>query len=105
MKKEMTERRGAGIPRAGFEENLADWLENPSWREYYETAPSERCRTLIALEFWYSGYESEDALRQIEAIEETLDIADWEHLFRWCGNNPRKKAIHDRIRRLEDSGS
>ena len=33
--------------------NAEDWKENPYWKEYYETAPSEQCRKLIALEFWY----------------------------------------------------
>ena len=85
---------------------LEKWLENPSWREYYEEAPSDRCRELIALEFMYSedGYsdeETEEILREIRRTEETLGLADWKHLFRYCGNNPRKKTIHDRIAELE----
>ena len=34
-----------------MERILKEWLENPFWREYYEEAPSDRCRELIALEF------------------------------------------------------
>ena len=86
--------------------NLEEWLENPFWREYYEEAPSDRCRELIALDFMYSearcsDEESEEILREMRRTEETLELADWKHLFRYCGNNPRKKTIHDRIAELE----
>ena len=84
-----------------IEENLKDWLGNPSWREYYEAAPSGQCRELIALEFYYSEYETEETVREMERIEGKLTQEDWRHLYRYCGNNPRKKAIHDRIAELE----
>ena len=41
---------------------LNEWLENPSWREYFEKAPSEKCREVIALEFVYSELEEEGIL-------------------------------------------
>ncbi len=85
---------------------LEKWLKNPAWREYYEQAPSEKCREFIALEFCYSearcsDEESEEILREMRRTEETLELADWKHLFRYCGNNPRKKTIHDRMAELE----
>ena len=88
-----------------MERILKEWLENPFWREYYEGAPSDRCRELIALEFMYSedGYdeeELEEIQREMERVEETLGLEDWQHLYRYCGNNPRKKIIHDRIVKL-----
>lgn len=79
---------------------LRKWLRNPSWREYYEEAPSDRCRELITLEFMYSddAYDDDqEILREMRRVEETLGLADWQHLYRYCGNNPRKKRIHDRI--------
>ena len=81
-------------------ENLKEWLENPFWREYYEGAPSDRCRELIALEFMYSEEEQDDLIPEMENIEKELALEDWRHLYRYCGDNPRKKAIHDRIREL-----
>ena len=79
---------------------LKEWLENPSWRECYESAPSEQCRELIALEFMYSDRQTDALVRQMERAEEKLALADWQYLYRYCGNNPRKKVIHDRIAAL-----
>ena len=79
------------------EKNLREWLENPHWRKYYDTAPSALCRQLIALEFWYSEHESDAAVAALEEWEECLSLEDWQHLYRWCGNSPEKKRIHDRI--------
>ena len=78
-------------------EILQEWLENPYWREYYEKAPSEKCREVIALEFVYSELETEEILEELEAAEKELALEDWQYLYRYCGNNPRKKKIHDRI--------
>ena len=83
-----------------LKEILALYLENPYWREYYETAPTELCREYIALEFYLSDYESEEALAEIRRIEDILGLDDWRHLYKYCGNNPRKKLIRDRIREL-----
>lgn len=90
-----------GIPAAGLKENLGKWIKNPAWREYYETAPSELCRLVISMEFWESEYESDTAANAIKIMEERLSAEDWRHLYRYCGNNPRKEYIHDRIMDLE----
>ncbi len=86
-----------GIPEEEIRAVLADWLRNPSWREYCEQAPSEECRTLITLEFLYSEYETEEIALAMDRTEKKLALADWRHLDRYCGNGPRKKQIHDRI--------
>ena len=38
-----------GIPEDELNRNLEEWLQNPYWREYYETAPSDGCRKVIAV--------------------------------------------------------
>ena len=76
---------------------LESWMENPFWREYYEMSPSEKCRELITLEFMYSEEQSEEILQGMRCVEEELELEDWQYLYRYCGNNPRKKKIHDRI--------
>ena len=91
-----------GIPEARLKENLESWLENPAWREYYETAPSDLCRMVISLEFWESEYETGAADCAIKNLEGDLSAEDWQHLYRYCGNNPRKKYIHDRIMELKE---
>ena len=79
-----------------YAEILNEWLENPSWREYYEKAPSEKCREVIALEFVYSELETEEILEELEAAEKELALEDWQYLYRYA-HGPEKKRIHDRI--------
>ena len=90
-----------GIPEDGLKANLESWLENPFWREYYEEAPSDICRTIISLEYWESEYRTGAAHCAIKDLEDDLSVEDWRHMYRYCGNNPRKKIIHDRIMDLE----
>ena len=78
-------------------EILNEWLENPYWREYYEKAPSEKCREVIALEFLYSELEEDEVLEQLDEAEKELKLEDWQHMYRYSGTGPEKKRIHDRI--------
>ena len=80
-----------------YEETLREWLKNPYWREYFEKAPSEKCRDVIMLEFLYSEEETEEVEEALDKAEKELKLEDWQHLYRWCGNSPEKKRIHDRI--------
>ena len=75
---------------------LNEWLENPSWREYFEKAPSEKCREVIVLEFVYSELEEEKILEELDAAEKELVVEDWQYLYKHA-HVPEKKRIHDRI--------
>ena len=86
-----------GIPKAEFDQTLAEFLENPYWRKYYETAPSEVCREYISMEFYNSEYQTEDAEEILTEMEEDLGLEDWEHLLAFCGNNPRKAYLTEKI--------
>ena len=79
-----------------YAEILNEWLENPSWREYYEKAPSEKCGEVIALEFVYSELETEEILEELETAEKELGLGDWQYLYRHA-HGPEKKRIHDRM--------
>ena len=81
-------------------EILNKWLKNPYWRGYYEQAPTENCREMIALEFMYSENDSEEIAAALDEKERTLTLKDWQHLYKYCGNNPRKKLIQNRIREM-----
>ena len=83
-------------------ENLREWLKNPSWAEYYNGAPSDRCREFIALEFYYSEYADGETAEEKDRIEEELGIDDLRHLMAWCGNNPRKGKLVRKIREMEE---
>ena len=76
---------------------LNEWLKNPYWREYFEKAPSEKCREVIALEFLYSELEEDEVLEQLDEADKELKLEDWQHMYRYSGNGPEKKRIHDRI--------
>ena len=78
-------------------ENLREWLENPHWRMYYEGAPSEKCRERIALEFLLSEDETEETAAELDRTEAELSLEDWQYLYRFSGNNPERKKIHERI--------
>lgn len=77
------------------------FLENPYWRRYYETAPSELCKQYIEQEFCYSQYTSPEAYETIIEIENMLSLDDWKHLLTFCGNNPRRAFIKKVIQALE----
>ena len=79
-----------------YKDILNEWLGNPSWREYYEKAPSEKCREVIALEFVYSELETEEILEELDAAEKELTLEDWQYLYKYA-HGPEKKRIHDRI--------
>ena len=82
---------------------LREWLENPYWAAYYREAPTARCRRFIALEFRYSEYEDDASAREMDQIEERMDIPELRWLLKHCGHNPRRKRLHDRIEALGGS--
>ncbi len=90
--------------REDVQENLKEWLENPSWAEYYNSAPTDRCREYIALEFRFSETEDEETCEEMDRIENEMDAAELRHLLKWCGNSPGKGRLAGRIAELESRG-
>ena len=89
------------IDRDDLQKNLEEWLRNPFWAEYYRSAPSARCREFIALEFWYSETEDDEAGEAMDEIEEQMNAEELRHLMTCCGNNPRKGILARKIAELE----
>ena len=87
--------------REDIKRNLEEWLQNPSWAEYYRSAPSDRCREFIALEFHYSETEDEEAGEAMDAIEEQMNAEELRHLMKYCGNTPRKGILARKIAEME----
>lgn len=79
---------------------LKEWLKNPQWREYYETAPSEKCREMILLELMYNVYGSKEIAADLDELEDSLTLDDWRHMDRYCTSEPVKKYIRKKIREL-----
>ena len=82
-------------------EGLQEWLENPHWAEYYNGAPSEKCKEFVALEFYYSDTEDEEVAEAMDEIENQLSVEDLRWLMKFCGNNPRKGVLARKIAELE----
>ena len=82
------------------EKALDIYLKNDSWKEYYEKAPSDACRRAITGEFVRSLNRVYGAEYSKEVLEAPLGLEDWKWLYRWCGSNPRKSYIAERIAEL-----
>ena len=89
------------IDRDDLQKNLEEWLRNPFWAEYYRSAPSARCREFIALEFWYSETEDDEAGEAMDEIEEQMNAEELRHLMNYCGNNPRQGILARKIAEME----
>ena len=74
---------------------LKKFCENQYWKEYYETAPTDACKRYIELEFYYSDYwgqipDYDELKKESDSLEEEFVKEDWAHLYKYCGNNPKK---------------
>ena len=83
--------------------NLSEWLKNLHWAEYYNHAPSARCREFIALEFYDSEYGDEEGAEAMDRLEEQMGPEELRHLLKYCGNNPRKGILARRIKEKEEN--
>lgn len=81
---------------------LDHWLRNPYWNKYYITAPSQLCREYIALKFWNSHHPDYHPaiLEERKRIEDEMRLEDWQHLLEYCGNNPWRLKVKNRIKEL-----
>ena len=77
-----------------------EWKKNPRWREYYETAPSERCRRMIVLELMYNVYGSKEVADELDELADELNLEEWLHMDKYCTSAPVKKYIRQKIRKL-----
>lgn len=84
------------------QESVEVFTENDYWREYYETAPSEKCKRYIALVFYWSndtsasGYEEER-----DTLLREMTLEDWEHLYKYADNNLWRTQCKNRIAELK----
>ena len=78
-----------------IKKSITEYCKNPFWKELYDNAPSEECKRYVALGFYYSDnvgnisdYEEYKAER--DKLEEKFLKEDWQHLYKYEGNNPCK---------------
>ena len=85
-----------------MKEALDVFLQNPHWKEYYETAPSEECREYIEHSFRLSLYGiTPDIEKRDKELEDLFTVRDWEHLAKYAGNNPFRSKCKKMISNLK----
>ena len=86
--------------------SLERFLKNDYWREYYETAPTEKSKRYIALKFYWSTFiDADDYQDEVRELKETMSIEDWKHLYKYSGDNPFRPYCLSMIRKLEAGGN
>lgn len=88
-----------------IEKAVESFCENPFWKRYYESAPSENCKRYIALQFYnservLSGKNAESLTDERNELEEKFGVEDWKHLAKHAGNNPFRGKCLKKIREL-----
>ena len=86
-----------------IQESLKVFLGNPYWRKYYETSPTDACKRYIELEFYYSEHlgkipDYSRFANECKRLEKEFIKTDWEHLYKYCANNPRKAYYRNKIK-------
>lgn len=83
---------------------VASYKKNPYWAGYYDDAPSDNCRKLIAA-IWVSSLfhvpESDDEFVNLRLkLEENLTREDWEHLYWYAGNTTWRGYCNQKIQEM-----
>lgn len=81
-------------------ENLDEWLQNPSWADVYNGAPSEACRKYISMMFYASETEDEEAFEKLDELESGLLIDDLKYMMANSAG-PEKARLAKKIAALE----
>lgn len=69
------------INKQAVRENLDERLQNPTWKKHYDGAPSQKCREYIALDFYASETEDEEAFDALDAKLRELSREDVQYLY------------------------
>ena len=82
------------------------FLRNPTWKRYYDDAPSEYTKRYALLSFFWSETEDEakieEAIKQAKELERYFTVADCRHELRYCGNNPKVLYWKTKIKELTE---
>lgn len=85
---------------------LDEFKKNPHWNEYFETAPSDKCKYFIAMEFCNSEYNMDmEYSNKMKQVETELSADDLKHLLKYCPKNPRRPYLKKKIAELENGNA
>ena len=85
-------------PRA-VRDNLKEWLKNPTWAKYYNGAKTELLREYIALDFYASETENEEAFEKMDRLLMDMNKAEVQYLYENC-IGPEKAKYHKLLERM-----
>ena len=88
------------IDQQKVREVLDEWLQNPSWKEVYDGAPSSKCRKYIAMMFYSSETESQEAFDEIDRLEKGLSLTDLNYMYHVM-DGPVKKHYNELMKELQ----
>ena len=100
-----------GIEKLIMRKALTLYMANSYWERYYREAPTEKCRQYIECQYvdgmiaflsMDAPEQREKAWRAMLQVEKELTLQDWQHLLKYCGNNPRYVYIRGMIQSLEN---
>jgi len=80
--------------------NLDEWLQNPSWKGIYDNAPSEACRKYLAMLFYASETEEEEAFDAMDQMEQNLSLDDLRYMLQ-NSIGPAKARYMSLIEKIE----
>ena len=85
-----------------MDNRIEKFMKNEYWARYYNEAPTEACKRFIELEFMNSDRTiTANENDEWDAVERRLSKSDWEHLFKYAGNNPFKTYCQKIIESFE----
>lgn len=80
------------------------FMANPSWKRYYEGAPSDACKRYIKFTWYRSKFdEPKDPKEFIKLRDEhwdALSVEDWQYIMDNIGNSPFRKVCKEKIAKL-----
>lgn len=90
-------------------EVLSQVCKNPYWKEYYENAPTDKCKYYIALGFLLSQPEfciDQDEIRnEKKSLEDSFEFLDWKHLYTYSGHNPLRCYYRNKMEQTRNNTS
>lgn len=88
-------------------EAFDEYMKNPSWEKYYESAPSEECKEYIRFGWYRSKFgepkDVDEYIKLRDTVWDKLSVEDWEYIMEHVGNSPFRKVCKERIARLKEA--
>lgn len=77
------------------------FLKNEFQTEYYNNAPTERCKRYISLQFYWSLFtDAKDYSDEKQFLIDTMELEDWRYLHKYAGSNPWQVICKNKIESL-----